>query len=132
MFPLIKSFCFSHDFQNCFFYGSFAVFSFHSVVFCSYNRQKFNKMNEKRSQVIVFKGVSTLPPPISKSSPPLLGSPPFLKIPHSPTLLANWSSQVFLINRKGSVKLSSMNTIHVKQRKHWLFHFQGYSKVHAR
>ena len=42
--------------------------------------------------------------------------PPFLKIPHPPTLPANWSSPVFLINRNATVKLSSINTIHVKQQ----------------
>ena len=42
--------------------------------------------------------------------------PPFFKIPHPPTLPANWSSQVFLINRNATVKLSSINTIHVKQQ----------------
>ena len=64
---------------------------------------------------IVHKGVST-PPPISKSSPSLLGSPlPFPNIPHPPTLPANWPSQIFHINRNATVKLSSINTIHVKQ-----------------
>ena len=47
---------------------------------------------------------------------PLLGSTPFLKIPHPPTLLVNWSSQVFLIKRDTTVKLSSINTIRVKQQ----------------
>ena len=49
----------------------------------------------------------------------LLGSPPFLKIspPHPPfpILLANQSSQVFLINKNETVKLCSINTVHVKQ-----------------
>ena len=44
-----------------------------------------------------------------------VSSPPFLKISHPPTLPTNRSSQVFLINRNVTVKLSSMNTIHVKQ-----------------
>ena len=52
----------------------------------------------------------------SKSSPPLPGPPQFVKIPHPPTLPANWSSQVLLINRNATVKLSSINTIHVKQQ----------------
>ena len=61
--------------------------------------------------IIVRKEVSTSPPhPISKSSSP------FLNILHSPTWLANPSSQVFLINRNATVKLSSINTIHVKQQ----------------
>ena len=42
--------------------------------------------------------------------------PPFLKILHSPTSPANLSSQVFLFNRNATVKLSSINTIHVKQK----------------
>ena len=33
------------------------------------------------------------PPPTSKSSPPLIRSSPFLKIPHSPTLLPNPNTQ---------------------------------------
>ena len=58
--------------------------------------------NHVNFPVIVRKGISTSH--ISKLSPPLLRSPPpppipFLKISHPPTLLANWSSQVFLINR---------------------------------
>ena len=48
------------------------------------------------SAIIVCKGVSP-PPPISKSSPLLLGFSPFLKTPHPPTLPANLSSQVFLL-----------------------------------
>ena len=49
-----------------------------------------------------------------KTIPPLQGPLSFLKIPHLPTLLANRSSQVFLINRNATVKLSLINTIHVK------------------
>ena len=41
---------------------------------------------------------------------------PFLKIHRPPTLPANWSSQVFLINRSATVKLRSISTIHVKQQ----------------
>ena len=64
---------------------------------------------------IVRKGVSTLPP--FQNHPPLLGfAPPFLKIPHPRTLPTNRPSQVFLIDRNASVKLSSANTIHIKQQ----------------
>ena len=49
-----------------------------------------------------------------QNHPPITRIPPFLKIPHLPTLLANRSSQVFLINRNATVKLSLINTIHVK------------------
>ena len=65
---------------------------------------------------IVRKGVSA---PISKSSAPLRESPPpFLIISHptshaSPT---NQSTQVFLIDGNATVKLSLMNTNHVKQQ----------------
>ena len=62
---------------------------------------------------IVRKGVSTL---ISKLSPSIRRILPFLKTPHHPTLLANQSSQVFLINRNATVKLSSISTIHIKQQ----------------
>ena len=93
-----------------------------------------NKLSEymyfyisKNITSIVHKGVSTLPlPPISKPFPP------FLKISHPATLLANRSSQVFLTKRNATVKLSLINTMHVKQQKCWLFHFQVHSKVHAR
>ena len=53
--------------------------------------------------------------PHFKIIPPLLGLPYFLKSPHPPTLPANWSSQVFHINKNATVKLSSINTIHVKE-----------------
>ena len=43
-----------------------------------------------------------------------IGSPPFLRIPYPPILLANPSSPVFFINRNTTVKLSLINTIHVK------------------
>ena len=49
-------------------------------------------------------------------NPPLLGSSLFHKTPDPPILLANWSSQVFLITRNATVKLSSINIIHVKQQ----------------
>ena len=46
----------------------------------------------KRSDHIQFvKGINH--PPTSKSSPPLVRSSPFLKIPHSPTLLPNPNTQ---------------------------------------
>ena len=62
---------------------------------------------------LVHKGVSspTFHPPIFR-----IPLPHFLKSPHPPTSPANPSSQVFLINRNGTVKLSSINTIHVKQQ----------------
>ena len=49
-------------------------------------------------------------------SPSLLRLPSFLRIPHPPTLPANRPSQVFFINRNATVKLSSINSIHVKQQ----------------
>ena len=56
-------------------------------------------------------------PPNFKIIPRLLGSPRFLKIPPLPhTLLVNQSPQFFLINRNATVKLSSINIIHVKQQ----------------
>ena len=63
---------------------------------------------------IVHKGIST--PPFQNHAPLLLGSPQFLKIPHPHTLPANLPSQVFLISTNATVKLSSINTIHVKQQ----------------
>ena len=69
---------------------------------------------------IVSKGVSTPPPPFSKFPPPQkkIGFPNFLKSPSPPpippTLPANQSFQVFLINRNATMKLGSINTIHVK------------------
>ena len=53
---------------------------------------------------IVLKGVSAC----------ITRIPPFLKIPHPLTLPANQSSQVFPINRNATVKLNSINAIHVK------------------
>ena len=38
------------------------------------------------------------------------------KIPYSTTLLVNWSYQDFLINGNPTVKLSSINIIHVKEQ----------------
>ena len=63
--------------------------------------------------VIVCKVVS--PPPFQNHHPPITSippTPPFRKIPHHPTLPANQSSQVLLIDRNATVKLSSINTIH--------------------
>ena len=78
---------------------------------------------------IVCVGVSTSPPPFQNHPSPLLGSPPFFKIPHPPTSPANRSSQVFLINRDATVKLSSINTIHVKQQHNvGFFSFQFFLK----
>ena len=62
---------------------------------------------------IVRKGAPTLP---FQNNPPDYRMLPFLKIPHPPILWANQSSQVFLINRNATVKVSSINTIHVKQQ----------------
>ena len=57
------------------------------------------------------------PAPYQNHSPsPITRIPPFLKIPHPPILPVNWSSQVFLININATLKLSSINTIHVKQQ----------------
>ena len=92
---------------------------------------------------IVRKGVSTSPPPpMSKSFPSLLGSLHFLKFP-IPTLPANQSFQVFLINRNATVKLSSITTIHLKQQHNICFFIFKFTlkyilgnvyinKVHAR
>ena len=74
---------------------------------------------------------------------PLLGSTSFLKISHPPTSPTNPSSQVFLINRNATVKLSSINNIHVKQQhnvgffifKFTLKYMLGHvyiNKIHAR
>ena len=38
------------------------------------------------------------------------------KIPYFPTLLVNWSYQVLLSSRNATVKLSSINIIHLKQQ----------------
>ena len=67
---------------------------------------------------IVSKGVSTPPHPFQNSLPPKKNRiPQFLKIPIPPlppTLPVNQSFQVFLINRNATMKLGSINTIHVK------------------
>ena len=70
---------------------------------------------------IVRKGLSTLPPHLKittfQNHPRCITRIPLhLLISPIPTLLANQSSQVFLINRNATVKLSSINTIHVKQQ----------------
>ena len=72
--------------------------------------------NEKYFQS-PYRGNRSVNPPFQPPLPPLLGSPHFLKssIPH-PILQANLSSQVFRINRNATVKLSSINPIHVKQQ----------------
>ena len=65
----------------------------------------------------VHKGVST--PSHFKIFPPLLESTPpshLLKSPLPPTLLTNRSSQVLLINRNATTKLSSIYIICVKQQ----------------
>ena len=62
---------------------------------------------------IACKRVST---PLFQNHP--LGFPQFLKILHPSILLASRSSQPFLINRNATVKLSLINTIHVKQQHH--------------
>ena len=56
-----------------------------------------------------------------KVIPPLPGSLPFFKISHAPTLVTNRSFQVFLIDGNATVKLSSINTIHVNQQ-----HYVGF------
>ena len=57
---------------------------------------------------IVHKGLSNLLPLSKSSTPPITRIPPFLKIPQFPHL--NGKSAI------STVKLSSMNTIHVKQQ----------------
>ena len=69
---------------------------------------------QERCENIVLKGISTLPS--FQNYSPVTRIHSFLKIPHPPTLSANPSSQVFLTNRNTTVKLSSINTIHVKQQ----------------
>ena len=59
--------------------------------------------------IIVCKRVSTPPSTITRI-PSISWNPPF------PTLLTNRPSQDVLINRNATVKLSSINTIHVKQK----------------
>ena len=74
---------------------------------------------------IVHKGYQPPPPP-----PPDLPTPSHPPPPPPPTLPTNQSSQVFLIDRNPTVKLSSMNTIHVKQQHN--VDFQFHSKIHAK
>ena len=57
--------------------------------------------------------ISKLSPPLLEPLPPL---PSFLKTCHPLTSPENRSSQVSLINRNATVKLSSINTIHAKQQ----------------
>ena len=72
----------------------------------------------KKTPSIVHKGVSF--PTFQNHSP--ISNPP----PPSPALSANWSFQVFLINRNATVKQCRTTT------EHWVFHFRVHSKVHAR
>ena len=65
---------------------------------------------------IVHKGVSTPPPSQFQNHLPLLGSLHFLKSPITLGKSVNQSSRVFLVNRNATVKLSSINTVHVKQQ----------------
>ena len=65
-----------------------------------------------RNIFIVCKGVSS-PTPIQNYPSPISENPPSPPSPPPPTLLANPSSQALLINRNSTVKLSSINTIHV-------------------
>ena len=68
---------------------------------------------------------------------------PFLKIPHHPILPTNRLSQVFIINWNATVKLISINTIHLKQQQNldsFIFKFTlkymldnvYINKIHAR
>ena len=78
------------------------------------------------------KGYQPPPPSLFEPSPLITRIPPFLKISHLPTLPANRSFQVFLINRNATKKLSSINTIHVKQQNNvGFFIFKFHSKVDA-
>ena len=64
---------------------------------------------------IVHKGVSTPPPPpYFKIIPLITRSPHFLKFP-IPHLTGKSALPSFLINRNKTVKLISINVIHVKQ-----------------
>ena len=67
------------------------------------------------SKIIFRKGVSTSTPPFLNHPPPppITRIPPFLQITHPPTLPVNRSS---LNNRNTTVKVSTINTIHVKQQ----------------
>ena len=53
-----------------------------------------------------YRGITPRPPAPFQNYPPVT----------SPALPVNRSSQVFFINRNATVKLSSINTIHVKQQ----------------
>ena len=97
------------------------MFHWQYMVTKSWSKTKLREGNNRKYyiNVIVRKWVSTPSfqkfqnhPPITRI-PPL---PPFLKISHPPTLLANPLFQVFLINRNTTVKLSWINTIHAKQQ----------------
>ena len=93
---------------------------------------------------IVCKGVSPPPSPHFKIIPPITRILPFLKIPHAPSPLpSNPSFQVFLINRNATVKLTSINTIHIKQQHNVCFFISKFTlkymlgnvytnKMHAR
>ena len=59
--------------------------------------------------------------PMKCHSPPISKSSLFLKSFYPPSLLANWSSHFFLINRNHTVKLSSINTIYEKQQHNFNF-----------
>ena len=59
--------------------------------------------------------------PVKCHSPPISKSSLFLKTFYPPSLLANWSSHFFLINRNHTVKLSSINTIYEKQQHNFNF-----------
>ena len=88
------------------------------IIFPHHNFKIFTSLNYYWAIYgIVFKGVSiTFPPPYLTPPPStLLGYLHFLKS-SIPTLPANRSFQVFLINRNATKKLSSINTIHVKQQ----------------
>ena len=80
----------------------------------NYNCEKENCISEVQNVYDkTTQSVKGYQPAHFKITPP---PSPFLKIPHPSTLPANQSSQVFLINRNATVKLSSINTIHVKQQ----------------
>ena len=65
-------------------------------------------------ECIVHIGIST---PHFKIIPPIIRIPfYFVNPPHPPIILANRSSQIFLITRNATVKLSSVNIIHAKQQ----------------
>ena len=88
------------------------------IIFPHHNFKIFTSLNYYWAIYgIVCKGVSiTFPPPYLTPPLHITRIPPFLKILHFPTLPANRSFQVFLINRNATKKLSSINTIHVKQQ----------------